>query len=207
MSTPEPEQKRPRNWWIWISGALALVAAGLLIWALTLKSDRDSAQSDLAKAEQQLASTQKELESAKQPPKEDDANTVAVAGALAGLTALYENLADELGTTQEDLASAQQDVDEANKRADQAEQDAADAKKKAEQATTETEKAQAEAEQAQAEQQAAEAKAAVAKDCTRAFLSAFGSVLEADDPEAHADELSQQLTSIADDCKTALAGT
>ncbi len=205
MSTPEPEPRKPRNWWIWISGALALVTALLLIWALSLKSDRDSAQTELDKTKQQLAGTQKELDSAKaQPtPEADDGNAVAVAGALAG----FKGLIDELGATQESLAATQKDVEAANKKAEQAEQDAAAAKKKAEQANTETEKAQAEAEQAKAEQQASESKAAVARDCAKAYLSAFGTLVESDDPEADADAVREQLSSITDECQQALAGT
>ena len=128
---------------------------------------------------------------------------MAVAGALAGFKALI----DELGATQESLAATQQDVEAANKKAQQAEEDAAAAKKKAEQANTETEKAQAEAEQAKAEQQASESKAAVARDCAKAYLSAFGTLVDSEDPEAEADAVREQLSSITDECRQALAGT
>ena len=80
-------------------------------------------------------------------------------------------------------------------------------KKKAEQASNETEKAQAEAEQAKAEQQATESKAAVARDCAKAYLSAFGTLVQSDDAEAEADAVRKQLSSITDECKQALAGT
>ena len=207
MSTPEPEQKKPRNWWIWISGALALVAAGLLIWALSLKSDHDSAQTELDKTKQQLASTQKELDSAKAQPTPEADNGAGGAVVAAGAVAGFKALLDELGATQEDLATTQKDVEAANKKAQQAEEDAAAAKKKAEQANNETEKAQAEAEQAKAEQQASESKAAVARDCAKAYLSAFGTLVQSDDPEAEADAVRKQLSSITDECKQALAGT
>jgi hypothetical protein len=208
MSTPAPEQKKPRNWWIWVSAALALVAAGLLIWALSLKSDRDSAHKELDKTKEQVASIQKELDSATQAepsPTPDDGGAggaVVAAGALAGFKALL----DELGATQEDLDAAEQAVEEANRKAEQAEKDAADAKKRAEQADNETEKARAEAEQAKAEQQATESKAAVARDCANAYLSAFGTLLESDDPESEADAVREQFSSITDECREALAG-
>jgi hypothetical protein len=38
--TAAPAKKR-RNWWLWVSVALAVVGAGLLIWALTIRSDLD----------------------------------------------------------------------------------------------------------------------------------------------------------------------
>lgn len=203
MATPVPDAKHSRNWWIWVSVALALIAAALLIWALSLKSDRDSAQDE-------LASTQQQLEAAKQQPTpeptEDEnaaGGAIAAAGAIAGFKTLY----DKLGATQQDLEATEQDLAEANKKVEQAEKDAADAKKKAEQADNETEKAQAEADQAKAEQQATESKAAIVRDCAKSYLSAFGTLVESDDPEAEADAVGQQLSSITDECQKALAGS
>jgi type VI protein secretion system component VasF len=43
---------RKRTPWIWISAVLAIVAAGLLIWALTIQSDLDSTQEELASTQQ-----------------------------------------------------------------------------------------------------------------------------------------------------------
>jgi hypothetical protein len=65
-TTPEPDAapeppdeapKTPRNRWIWVSAGLPLVAAGLLIWALTLRSDVHSAQDETRTAEQELTSS------------------------------------------------------------------------------------------------------------------------------------------------------
>jgi hypothetical protein len=51
----EEEPAKPRKPWIWLSALLAIVAAGLLIWALTLQSDLDSTQQELESAQQELA--------------------------------------------------------------------------------------------------------------------------------------------------------
>jgi septal ring factor EnvC (AmiA/AmiB activator) len=58
--------ERRHSRWIWVSALLAIVAVGLTIWALTLKSDLDSTQQELEAATQQLASTKQELDTTKQ---------------------------------------------------------------------------------------------------------------------------------------------
>jgi hypothetical protein len=233
---PEPAEAAPRkhrNRWIWVSVVLAVVAAGLLVWALTLKSDVDSAQKDLDDARSELASTNQKLEStsedlddtnqklesttaelqtttqeAQSSDTSDDGNKAARAvlavGALAGVKALYDDLSEQLGATQEDLEATQQSLDDANEKADQAEQDAAAAKEKAAQADDETEKAQAEAEQAKAETQGAEAKNQIAADCARAYISAFGTLFEGDDVSDQAAAVRKQFADITADCQNAL---
>jgi chromosome segregation ATPase len=209
MSTADsaaPAKKR-RNWWIWISAVLAVVAAGLLIWALTIQSDLDSAQQELAGAQEELDSTQRALDVAEQDVEQlqseaDDGIRTGVA--LGAGKLLYDEFAEQLGATSEDLAATQQDLEAAQKAAKQAEKDAEAAKQKAADATGETEKAQAEAEQAKAELEAAEARAAVAADCAKAYISALGPVLEGQGDE---DEVRQQLSEITAACKDALAET
>ena len=213
MATEEPEQKR-RNWWIWISAAFAVVAVGLLAWALTLRSDRDSAQEDLRTAQQELASTQEQLEAAQQdvaeqPEVEEDdgvGGAVLAAGGLAAAKSLYDDLAEQLGAAEEDLATTQQDLEDAQRQADQAEQDAAEAEERAASAGDETAKAQAEADQARAEADAANAQLAIATDCAKAYVTAFGGLFEGDDPEAQAKAVREQFETISTDCQAALAG-
>jgi hypothetical protein len=228
-------QKR-RNWWIWISALLGVVALGLLIWALMSRSDLDSTQEELASTQQELAGTKQELDTTKQEldsttQKLDSTTTelnsttadfeelqssqsdegkgsgraVLTAGAVATAKALYDDLAEQLGATQEDLAATEKDLEDANKNAAQAEQDAAAAKEKAAQADDENEKAKAEAEQAKAEAEAAQSKAAVAADCARAYVSAFGTLFEGDSVRAQAPKVRSQFASISADCKTALS--
>jgi hypothetical protein len=180
-----PQQpKKKRNPWIWISAILVLVAAGLLIWALTIQSDLDSTQKDVNELEAQVEQGQ-------------SAGSELVTAAKG----VYDDLAAELGATAEDLEATQQELDDAQQAADDAEQVAADAKQAVENADNATDKAQAEADQAKAEVQAAESKAAIAGDCAKAYVSAIGSVLEG----GEAASVRDQLQAITADCKTALA--
>jgi chromosome segregation ATPase len=216
MSTEDEHeaQPKPRKPWIWLSAVLAVVAAGLLIWALTLQSDLDSAQQDLERAQQELAgtseeldSTRQELDATKQELQSEGDDGVRTGTVVAGATALYKEFADQLGATEEDLATTQRQLEEAERAAEQAEQDAEAAKQAAADAGNETERAQAEAEQAQAEAEAAESRAAIAADCAKAFISAFGTLLESEDASEQAPEVRQQLEEIAATCKDELAAS
>jgi uncharacterized protein (DUF3084 family) len=203
--TPSP--KKRRNWWIWVSVALAIVAAGLLIWALTIQSDLDSTQQELAGVKEELDGTQQSLGAAKQDVEQlqaDAGEGVRTGVALGAGKLLYDEFAEQLGATNEDLAATQQDLEEAQKAEEQAEKEAEAAEQKASDATDETEKAQAEAEQARAELEAAEARATVAADCAKAYISALGPVFEGEGDE---DQVRQQLSEITAACKDALAET
>src|SRR3954453_18783310 len=74
---PAAPPKKHRNAWIWVSGVLGLIAVGLLIWALTLRSDVGSTQTELDGAKQQLTSANKDLETTSQ--QLDDATKAAAA--------------------------------------------------------------------------------------------------------------------------------
>jgi peptidoglycan hydrolase CwlO-like protein len=232
---PVPETSKPkrrRNPWIWVSAALALIAAGLLIWALTSRSDLDDTQSQLKSTQQELSSTQQELDTTKQSlddtsqkldstTQELDSTTqevssqdqqsgrraVLAGGAIAAGKALYDDLTEQLGATQEDLDATQQELEDANKKAEQAEKDAAAAKEQAKQAGDETDKAKAETEQAKAEADAAQSRATVVKDCTKAYLGAFGKLFEGDSVRDQAAVVRDEFSKITADCKTALAGS
>ena len=65
LDEPPAPRAKPRKPWIWATSVFAVATIALLAWALTLKSDRDSAQADLTAAQQELASTQDELDTAK----------------------------------------------------------------------------------------------------------------------------------------------
>ena len=54
-TTPPPtDAHSTRSAWMWVSLGLAVVAAGLLIWALTTKSDLDATQAELDSTNQQV---------------------------------------------------------------------------------------------------------------------------------------------------------
>jgi len=198
-----------RNWWVWISALLALVAAGLLVWALSVKSDQESTQDELASTKQQLEKSEQQQAQATPtatptPADGGSGGAVAVAGGLAAAKAVYDDLTEQLGATQEDLAATEQDLKEANAKAEQADKDAAAAEKQAASADNETDKAKAEADQAKAEATAAESKAAVVADCAKAYFSAFGTLFEGDDVGAQAEQVREQLKGITSQCQAAL---
>jgi septal ring factor EnvC (AmiA/AmiB activator) len=230
---PATKQKR-RNPWIWVSALLALAVVGLLIWALSARSDLDSTQSELDSTQQELAGTKQELDTSKQQldstnqkldstTKELDTTTqelessqseqgkkvgpaVFAAGTLGIVKTLYDDLSSQLGATQEDLAATEKELEEANQKAAAADKDAAAAKEKAAQAGDDTEKAKAESEQAQAEAQAATSKAQVTKDCAKAYVSAFGNLFGGDGVKAEAPGVRDQFAHITAQCKTAFSG-
>jgi chromosome segregation ATPase len=141
--------ERRHSRWIWVSALLAIVAVGLTIWALTLKSDLDSTQQELDTATQELASTKQELDTTKQQlgAAQQDVEDLKTSQrrrtgvALVGGKVLYDEFAKQLGAAHDELAATQQDVEDANKAATQAEKDAAAAKQDAADANTETDKA------------------------------------------------------------------
>ena len=176
--------KKKSNPWIWISVLLAVAAAGLLIWALSINSDLNSTQNHVDDLQAQVDQSQ-------------SAGTKLVAGAKG----VIDDLSAQLGATSEDLEQTQQDLDDANQNAADAEKAAADAKDAAGKAENETDKLKAEADQANAELKVAESKAGIAADCAKAYVSAIGSAVGGDAAAAR-----EQLQSITADCKTALAG-
>jgi DNA repair exonuclease SbcCD ATPase subunit len=234
-AVPEPPDGAPdksRNWWIWASAGLGLLAACVLVWALTLRSDVDSAQAEshtanqaLASTNQQLETTEAELESTKQEldtktQQLDDATQTAAAPpeapeeeqgrggtALVAAGALVTGLARELGATQQDVAATEQELTEAENQADDAEQEAAAAKRLADDATDDAEKADAQVNQANAERDAAQAKARIAAECGKAYLSAFGELFGSGNLREQVPAVRKDLEGITADCKAAFAGT
>ena len=208
---------RKRNPWIWISALLLIVAAGLLIWALTSRSDLDDTQQEVKRTQQDLGDTQKELDATKEEldatekelaeAKSERDRRLRTGLAVVSGKALYDQFAEDLDATNQDLEATQQDLEAAEKAATQAEQDAEAAKQAAADAGTETEKAKAQADQATAEVKAAQSRADVAADCAKAYISAFGALFEGDSPRDQAPAVREQLTGVTATCKDELAGT
>ena len=208
---PAPAPAKSRRPWIWLSGVMAVVAAGLLVWALTIQSDLDSTQQQLDSTQQELADTQqtldstsKALDSAKQDLEElgsqlaeDDSHPGV---ALAAGKVLYDEFSEKLDAARGDLAANEQALADAEKATAQAEKDAAAAQQAAAAATDETAKANAEAEQAMAEAEAAESRAAAAAACAKSYISAFGGLFEGENPQDQADAVREELTRITAGC-------
>jgi uncharacterized protein YoxC len=197
VTTPQPQDATPeeqppkghRNRWIWACAGLAVLVVGLLIWGLSRQSQLDDAQADVATLESQADQSK------------DTGSTVVTA-----FKGAYDDLAGQLGATNEDLDQTQQDLADAQKTAAQTEQDAAAAKEDAANAKDQTEKAKAEAEQANAETENAKSKLTIATDCAKAYVSAIGSLFEGDSVSAQAGAVKDRLEGISDDCASALGG-
>jgi drug/metabolite transporter (DMT)-like permease len=55
MPTAEPyAPKKRRNWWVWVSAVLGVVAIGLLVWGLNTRSDLESSEDDVADVQSQV---------------------------------------------------------------------------------------------------------------------------------------------------------
>jgi hypothetical protein len=80
-----------RNGWIWVSALLAVIAVGLLVWALTTTNELNSTQEQLGGAQNELATAQQELDSTQQT---------------------LDTTTTELDSTTAELEAAQQDVEE-----------------------------------------------------------------------------------------------
>jgi uncharacterized membrane-anchored protein YhcB (DUF1043 family) len=190
-----------RNRWIWVSAALAIVAAGLLIWALTTRADLDTTQQDLDSTQQQLDKTKQDVEALQAKSDEPDRS-----GVLAAAAVLYRQFSKQLDVTNDELASTQQDLEDAEQAASKAEKDAATAKQDAADATDDTDKAKAQADQAKAEVKVAESKASIAADCAKGFIAAFGGLFEGDSAEDQAPAVRKELADVTAACKDQLAG-
>jgi chromosome segregation ATPase len=204
-----PDRQRRHSRWIWVSALLAIVAVGVTIWALTLKSDLDDTEQELDKTTQQQASTKQELGTAEQQLARaqqdvkdlESSQRRRTGAAVVTGKVLYDEFAEQLGAAHDELAATQQDVEDANKAASQAEKDAAAAKQDAADASTETDKAKAEAKRAKAESQAAQSKGQAARGCAKAYIEAFGGLFEG----AEVETVRKDLQGVTADCKDALA--
>ena len=181
----EPPPKKHRSPWIWVSGALALAAVGLLIWGVSTQADLNSSKDDVSDLQTQVSNESTESEAAKD---------------------LADDLADDLGATNEDLAATEQQLEQTEQSADKANAEADAAEEDVDQAQNATDKAEAEAKQAKAEADAAESKTETAADCARAYVTAFGALFEGESVKSQAQVVREELESISAQCRSALSG-
>src|SRR5690349_20454327 len=99
------DRQRRHSRWIWVSALRAIVAGGMAIWALTLKSDLDDTQQELdkttqeqASTKQELGTTQQQLATAQQDVKDLESSQRRRTGAaLVTGKVLYDEFAKQLG--------------------------------------------------------------------------------------------------------------
>jgi septal ring factor EnvC (AmiA/AmiB activator) len=216
---PDGAPKPHRNKWIWVSAALGVVAVGLLVWALSVRSDLGDTQDQLASneqalksAQQDLSTTEQQLDEATKPtptPTSTPTPTAVPEEGNAGLIAagaLVTKLARDLGATKDELGDTEQELADAQKEADAAQQDADTAKQKADDASDDADQAKAEAEQANAERDVAQANAKIAAECGKAYVSAFAELFGSGSVREQVPAVRETLSGITAECKAAFAG-
>jgi uncharacterized protein YoxC len=89
-----------RNPWIWISALLALIAIGLLVWALSLRSDLDDTQ-------QQVADLQAQIDGGSSKAQDIAAAAKSLADDVRGAVG---SASDDLAATKERIQARADDV-------------------------------------------------------------------------------------------------
>lgn len=221
---------KPRNPWIWVSAALALLAAGFLVWALVVRSDLDASEQDNQKLQaqadqaaqqggtavdqakalyddlaQQLGSANETLAATQQDLEQAKKIAVAATAAAATAAAALVKAGKDADKADEQIAKATQDAEQATTDADKAKAEADKADAETDKANAETDKANAERDKATAEADLAKSKATILAGCAKSYVSAFGALLEGDSVKEQAATLRESLRTITADCKSALS--
>jgi hypothetical protein len=183
-----PEQRRGHSrWWIVATLVFAVIAIGLGAWALSLRSDNDDKDAQIADQQQQL--------------EEQQGVAGQVRETARGVTEDAQQALSELGAQLDDIQRAAETTQEDTQQAiDQAKQAAADAKQEADQAADELDKARAEADEAGA-------RADEAAACARGYVSAIGSAFDADSIEAGVERAKTEIESLQGSCSGVLGGS
>lgn len=184
---PQPDLQPARHhsrWWKVATAVFAVAAIGLGAWALSLRSDSEDKDTQIAAQQQQIEEQQ------------------GVAGQLretaSGLAEDTQQALSDLGDQLDDIEgiadATQQDAEAA---IDEAETAAADAKERVDSATDEVDKAEAQAEEAGARADAAAA-------CARGYLSAIGSAFGADSLSAGTEQAKSEIEALNGSCADTL---
>jgi len=172
--------------WVIATVVFAIAAIGLGAWALSLKSDNDDKDAQIAAAQKQL-----------------DAQQQSVAGKLkeaaSGIAGDTQQALQDLGTqldqVQGTATATQQDVEAA---INEAQTKADDARTRAEQAGSDAvDKAQAQADEASA-------RADEAAACARGYLSAIGSAFDAGSITAGVEQAKSEIEALQGSCADTL---
>jgi chromosome segregation ATPase len=158
-TSPDAQPKHPARKWIVASVVLLVAVVGIGAYALSLRSDVEDKDAQIASQQQQLAE------------QEGVADDVREAAASLGEDAqqAFAQLGDQIDEIQAQAGATQEETQQAIEDAEQA---AEDAKARADSAQDDVEEANARADEAQAQAEAPGA-------CARGYLAAIGSAFDA----------------------------
>jgi chromosome segregation ATPase len=177
---PQPQSRHPARKWVVASVVLLVAVAGLGAYALSLRSDVEDKDAQIAAQEQEL--------------EEQEGVAAQVRGAAEDLGDDARQALAELGDQIDDIESqANASQEETMKAIDDAEKAAEDAQARAGEAQDDVEEANARADEAQAQAEAAGA-------CARGYLSAFGNAFEAATSSGDVSAAKSELESLNQSC-------
>jgi chromosome segregation ATPase len=170
----------PAKKWIVATVVLLVAVVGVGAWALSLRSDVDDKDAQIAAQEQELAEQQGVADQVEQAARGlgDDAQQA------------LSDLGDQLDQVQSDAAATQEETQAAIEDAEQA---AANAKARADSAEDEVAEADARADEATAQAEAVGA-------CARGYLSAVGSAFDAASISEGVDQAKSDIETLNSSC-------
>jgi len=181
--TSEPATGKPGNpakTWIIATVVLLVAVVGVGAWALSLRSDVDDKDAQIASQQQQLEEQQGVAAQVEE----------AASGFTEGAQQAFSDLGDQLDQVQTEAAATQEETQAAIEDAEQA---AADAKARAESAEDEVAEADARADEATAQAEAVGA-------CSRGYLSAIGSAFDAASISEGVDQAKSDIEALNASC-------
>jgi chromosome segregation ATPase len=187
--TGDPAAQAPRHparKWIIATVVLLLAVVGLGVYVVSLRSDIDD-------KDDQIAAQQRELEE-----RQGAAEQVqdAASGLADDAQAAFSALGDELERIQSQAAATQAETQEAIESAEQA---AADAQARAESAEDEVEQANARADEAEAQAEATSA-------CARGYLSAIAGAFDAASVDEGVTQAQSDIEALNASCSDTFGG-
>ena len=180
------QSEHPTRKWIIATVVLVLAVAGLGAYALSLRSDVDDKDAQIAAQQQQLE---------EQEDVAGDVQDAAASLAEDAQQALGE-LGDRIDEIESQAAASQEETQAAIESAEQA---AADAKERADSAQDDVREANARADEAQAQADAVAA-------CARGYLTAIGEVFDASSLSAGVTEAMSDIVALTAQCLEKLGG-
>jgi chromosome segregation ATPase len=183
---PQGPDEHPARKWIIATVVLLVAVVGVGAYALSLRSDVEDKDAQIASQQQQLE---------QQQGVADDAQDAAAS--------LAEDAQQALGALGEQIdrikSQAEQSQEETQQAIEDAEQAAQEAEQRADSAQDEVEEADARADEAEAQAQAAGA-------CARGYLSAIGSAFDAASVDEGVSQAMSEIEALNSSCADALGG-